>query len=295
MYTRERLVSLSRPVLVLGMDGWIDAGYGAAGAVAALLGSLGAEPVVTFDSDQLIDYRSRRPVLKVDEGVSTGLTWKDILLRAGADSGGNDVLVLTGPEPDMRWRAFTRSVVDLVRDEGVRMAVSLGAFPAPVPHTRPVHLVATASNAELAAKVGHLPGAVEVPAGIHAVLEAALDEVGIPSVGVWARVPHYLAAMPYPAASAALIEALGPIAGLTLDSTELRAAAEVTRARVDRLITQSDEHVAMVANLEKQVDAEAAGQTLDGLDHLPTGDEIAAELERFLRGEGGSPGQGGER
>ena len=292
MFTRERIVSLSRPVLVLGMEGWVDAGYGASSAVAALLGSLRSDPVVSFDGDQLIDYRSRRPTLRVDDGVTAGLTWNDIALRAGSDASGNDVLLLTGPEPDMRWRAFTRAVVELVRDYGVRLAVSLGAFPAPVPHTRPVRLAATASTQELAAKVGYLPGVIELPAGIHAVLQAALDEAGIPSVGLWARVPHYVAAMPYPAAAAALVEGLASVADLTLDSGELRAAAEVTRTRIDHLIEQSSDHKRMVTNLETQADAEEAGHDLEGLGNLPTGDEIAAELERFLRGEGGSPGQG---
>lgn len=296
MFTRERLVSLTSPVLILGMDGWVDAGYGGSGAVAALLGALRTEPIVTFDGDELIDYRSRRPTLRIDNGVSTGLTWNDIVLRAGADSNGNDVLLLTGPEPDMKWRAFTRSIVDLAREHRVRLTVSLGAFPAPVPHTRGVRLASTASSAELAARIGYVPGVIDVPGGIHSVLEAALDESGVPSVGLWARVPHYVAAMPYPAASAALIEGLASLAGLALDSSELRAAAEVTRTRIDHLIAQSDEHVSMVANLESQADAEQSTAGFAGLGDLPSGDELAAELERFLRGErgGGSaePGSG---
>jgi predicted ATP-grasp superfamily ATP-dependent carboligase len=194
--------------------------------------------------------------------------------------------MLVGPEPDMRWRSFTRSVVELTTAMGVRLVVGLGAFPAPVPHTRPTRLASTATTPELAAQVGFVPGTIDVPAGIHAALERGFADAGIPAIGLWARVPHYAAAMPYPAASAALIDGLMSVADLTLHAGDLHTAAAITTQRIDELIANSEEHTAMVNQLEAQIDA-AEDMPAPGLDlgNLPSGDEIAAELERFLRGE----------
>jgi hypothetical protein len=166
---------------------------------------------------------------------------------------------------------------------GVRMVAGLGAFPAPVPHTRPIRLAATASSSDLAVQVGFVSGTIDVPAGIQAVLEQAHAEAGIPSVGLWARVPHYAAAMPYPAASAALVDALAVVSGLSFSSTELAAAGAVTNQRVDQLIANSDEHRQMVRQLEEQIDV---AEPQPDLSALPSGDELAAELERFLRDQG---------
>lgn len=286
MYERVANVEVDSPVLVMGMEGWIDAGLGGGAAMATLVDQVPNQVVARFDTDLLLDQRARRPVLRITEGVTSPLTWPEIELRAGEDRSGKSVLLLVGPEPDMRWRSFTSAVVGLATEMGVRLAVGLGAFPAPVPHTRPTRLASTATTQELAAKVGFVPGTIDVPAGIHAALERGFADVGIPAVGLWARVPHYAAAMPYPAASAALIEGLMSVADLTLHAGDLHSAAAVTTQRIDELIANSEEHTAMVNQLEAQIDAsegaEAAGFDLG---NLPSGEEIAAELERFLRGE----------
>jgi len=287
LYSRILERTYTEPVLVLCLEGWIDAGLGAGGALGAILGSRGTEQVAVWDADELVDHRARRPVLHLADGVATGLTWPEIQLRAGVDDLGRDLLVLMGPEPDMRWHAFSASVVELARQLGVRLAVGLGAFPAPVPHTRPLHLVATAPTPELAVEIGVVPGAIDVPAGIQAVLEADLNAAGIPAVGLWARVPHYVVSMAYPAASAALVDGLASFAGLRLPSQDLHESAARTAVRIDELIANSEEHRAMVAQLEAQADREAAiTQTSLGPGPLPSGDELAAELERFLRGDG---------
>ncbi len=283
MYERRSSRQPDRPVLVISMEGWVDAGLGASSATAALLGSIPTEELATFDGDDLIDQRARRPVLQIVDGVNTGLNWPEIRLLVGEDRNGNDMVFLVGPEPDLHWRPFVASVVALAQELGVRLAVGLGAFPAAAPHTRPIRLAATATNSELASRVGVVPGTLEVPAGIEAAMEEAFAATEIPAVGLWARVPHYVSAMPYPAASAALIDGLASVADLTLDSAGLHAAADVTRSRVDELIGQSGEHKAMVSQLEDNIDA-AEGTPLD-LGPLPSGDEIAAELERYLRGE----------
>jgi proteasome assembly chaperone (PAC2) family protein len=238
--------------------------------------------VATFDGDELIDHRARRPILHIANGVHEGLRWPEIKLQGGASRTGRGVLVLTGPEPDMRWHQFCAEVVALAARLGVTELFCLGAFPAPVPHTRPVRLTATASSAELAAEVGFIPVTIDVPAGAQAALEHAFGQAKVPAVGLWARVPHYASAMPYPAAAAALIDELGRMARIEVSSEVLAAAGKATRAQIDALVAGSDEHSAMVRQLERQHDAEEPEVELGP---LPSGDEIAAELERFLRGQ----------
>jgi proteasome assembly chaperone (PAC2) family protein len=284
LYQRVLLTQPDRPVLIVAMEGWIDAGAGAATALAHLLATVPTEVLATFDGDELVDYRSRRPVLRISDGVDVGLTWREPEMRLGHDEAGNDLLLLVGPEPDTRWHAFTAAVVELARELEVRMVVGLGAFPAPVPHTRPVKLAATATDSGLAAQVGFVGGTIDVPAGVQAALELAFGEAGIPAVGLWARVPHYVSAMAYPPAAAALVEGLASVAQLGLDAAPLHATADATRQQVDELIAKSAEHLAMVRQLEATLD-QAEGNPLD-LGQMPSGDEIAAELERFLRGEG---------
>jgi hypothetical protein len=286
LYELHDAPELSDPVLILAMEGWVDAGFGAATAVSALLGGMETEVLATFDDDGLLDHRARRPIAHLRDGVNTGLTWPGIQLRLGRPGGGRHVLVLSGPEPDLRWREFVAGIVALAGRLGVTLVVGLGAFPAPVPHTRPVRLVATATSRELAARVGFIPGGIDVPAGIHAALERGFADAGVPCVGIWARVPHYVAAMPYPAASAAVLDKLAQLAGIPVDTDALHRAAEVTRRRVDELIANSEEHGEMVRQLEGQHDEEM-GPTGLGSGPLPSGDELAAELERFLRNDEG--------
>jgi predicted ATP-grasp superfamily ATP-dependent carboligase len=190
-----------------------------------------------------------------------------------------------GPEPDFHWREFVEAVVRLARGYGIRMVVGLGAFPAPAPHTRPVKLAATAppDSAELVARVGVVQGELEVPAGVLSALELGFGDAGIAAISLWARVPHYVSAMPFPEASAALVDGLAAISDLALDSSVLRGAADSSRRQVDELIAGNLEHLAMVRKLEVNMDA-SEGNPL-GVNEVPSGEEIAAELEQFLRGE----------
>jgi len=285
LYVRHGDRQLDDPVLVLGMDGWIDAGLGAGSAMAHLLASMETETVATFDGDAFIDYRARRPMVRITDGITDTLTWPEIRLMAGTDRDGHDVLTLVGPEPDMRWKDFVDAVVELAGRLGVRLSTALGAFPLSVPHTRPVRLAATATSRALADSVGTVPGTIEVPAGIHTAIQEGFGRSGIPAVSLWARVPIYAANFPYPAASAALLEGLATVAGLSFDVDDLHAAAAVASSRIDEMIAASDEHSQMVHQLEAAADAEAAEPPAIDFTNLPSGDEIAAELERFLRGE----------
>jgi predicted ATP-grasp superfamily ATP-dependent carboligase len=277
--------TLERPLLVVTLEGWVDAGLAAATATASLLTAMPHRLVATFDDDELIDFRARRPTLRIVNGVNTELRWATIRLLAATDRTGRSVLILTGPEPDMRWHQFVSEVVQLASRLQVELVVGLGAFPAPVPHTRPVRLVGTSPEAELATQVGFLPASIDVPAGVQGVLEFAFGEARIPAVGLWARVPHYAAAMPYPAASAALLDGLARIGKIEIDTSTLHAAAAATHGQIEQLIAASDEHAALVRQLEQQQDREE-GMAATSFGDLPSGDELAAELERFLRGQG---------
>jgi hypothetical protein len=277
---------LHRPVLVVALEGWVDAGLGASAAVAELLGAGPTTLVATFDTELLVDQRARRPIARLEDGVTTDLTWPSIQIVAGKDRIGADMLYLTGPEPDFRWPTFIEAVVSLARRLGVRIVVGLGAFPAPTPHTRPVRLASTVppQSADLVGRVGTVRGTLEVPAGVQAALEVSAGLANIPTIGLWARVPHYVSAMPYPEASAALIEGLSAVTGTVLDSSLLRAAGEASRHQVDELIGANPDHLEMVRRLEEALDSEE-GNPMGFDTHVPSGDEIAAELERFLRGE----------
>jgi len=275
---------LVEPVLVIAMEGWIDAGLAAGAAMSTLLDTMHTEILATFDTEFFIDQRARRPIARIVDGVTTELTWPEIQLRYGVDGDGAQVLFLIGPEPDFHWSDFIDLVTDVAARFDVRLAVGLGAFPAPTPHTRPVRVIGTASaaSAHLLSVVGTVEGEIEVPAGISAALELGFAEASIDMVTLWARVPHYVASMPYPQASAALLDGLAKIAGLTIDAGSLRESADQARQRVDDLVTNNPEHASMVQNLELSAD-ETEGTSLG--DALPSGDELAAELERFLRGE----------
>lgn len=275
---------LNEPVLVIALEGWIDAGLGASNAIGALLDTIETEVLATFDTEYFIDQRARRPLARIVDGVTTELTWPEIQLRYGRDGDGADIIFLVGPEPDFHWSDFVDVVTDAAGRFDVRLAVGLGAFPAPTPHTRPVRVIGTApaTSAHLLAVVGSVKGELEVPAGISSALELGFAEVDMEIVTLWARVPHYVASMPYPQASAALIDGLARIGGLTLDASQLRSSAEEARQRVDDLVTNNPEHSSMVEQLEEAAD-ESEGTSLG--EELPSPDELAAELERFLRGE----------
>jgi hypothetical protein len=167
------------------------------------------------------------------------------------------------------------------------MMVGLGAYPFATPHSRPTRVSITAATPELAASLPYLKNSVDVPAGIEAALEKRFARLGVPALGLWAQVPHYVSNFPYPAASVALLGALSDVAGVTTDAVAMRNEAVAHRQRLDELVANSEEHVAMVRQLEQAFDAEAADESgTMGLGTLPTGDELAAELERFLRDQG---------
>lgn len=284
----ESLPSLHEPVLVTMLTGWIDASGAAANALAAIEAQCAVRTLATFDGDLYIDYRARRPTMELREGVNERVVWPEIELHVARTTSGRDLLTLSGPEPDSAWRHFARDVGALAATLGVRQAVFLGAYPFATPHTRPARLSCSSPSAELVASASFLKNSVDVPAGMGAVLEHALHERSIDAIGLWAQVPHYLGTMTYPAASIALLDGMRQLTGVDLDTSALQGESTVQRERVDQLVAANTEHQVMIRQLETlydeslATDSGSATMPLDGVD-MPTGDELAAELERFLR------------
>lgn len=291
MLTLNQVPNLHEPTLVVALDGWIDAGYASPMAVNTLIDGTDAEPIGEFDTDILLDYRARRPSIVIDEGLITEIRWADLKLMAapsGAGVGG-DVLFLVGAEPDRCWRAFVEQVVDLVDMLGISRVIGLASYPAPVPHTRPTRLALTTTSPRLAdSMTGYVRGSLEVPGGLFAAIDDSVNKAGVDAFCLWAQVPHYAANLPYPAGALALIEGLNAATGLSFRSGSLGMDAMTDRSRLDNLVSANPEHSALVSQLEQFVDSDAAGTGPEPeLGSLPSGDDIAEELQRFLRSTDG--------
>ena len=268
---------LIAPTFVGAFDGWVDAGTAATTAMATLVEN--APVVVTFEADQLFDYRARRPTLKIVDGRLDELDWPELTVRR-VRAGDHDVVILAGPEPDDRWQGFSAAVVEIARRLNVVGWVSLGSIPAAVPHTRDVPILGTTSApGQLRGDVQPGPsGTLQVPGAVVSVLEMAMVEAGIPAVGYFAQVPHYVSG-PYPAASVALLRALGRHLGEDLPIGDLENEANELRTRLNAATSMEENTRSYVERLEAMVDEE----------RLPSGDDLISEIERFLR-EGGTEG-----
>jgi proteasome assembly chaperone (PAC2) family protein len=277
LYSKVDQPDLHAPVLLMVLKGWIDAGLGADGAADVLIDKLERHTIARFDADALLDWRARRPMMRLEDGLNTQLSWDETELSWTRDDAGNDVLLLLGNEPDHAWLAFSDQVVDLALELGTRLVVGFGAYPAPSPHTRPPLIAASASDTSLTE--GLLRSTVDVPTGVQGMIERKAALRGLPAIGLWAQVPHYVAAMPYPAASLALLQTASTIAGLDLPTADLATRVEANRARLDELIAANPEHLAMVTQLETQADQNEASAQLS----TTSGDDLVAELEKYLR------------
>ncbi|NIR36726.1 MAG: PAC2 family protein [Actinobacteria bacterium] len=281
LYTVVRTVDLLDPVLVVHFDGWIDAGQSAAAAAQHLIRTTGAEPLVRFDTEWLVDHRARRPTMHIVDGVNAGIDWPTIEMTAGRDLDDRDVIILSGAEPDHNWRSFIEAVEGLVEQFGVRRMVGLGAYPAAVPHTRPARLTITSPTVDLA-RSNEPRATLDVPAGVAATVEAALDAAGVEAFTMWAQVPHYIPAAAYPPATLALVEGLAENAGVRVDPGPLSEMSLTARNRLDRLIADEESHKEMLTELERRHD-----ETTPSDETLPTSDELAAQIEQFLRTQDG--------
>jgi proteasome assembly chaperone (PAC2) family protein len=270
---------LVAPTMIAAFDGWVDAGSAATTAAAQI--AEGGELVATFEGDLLFDYRARRPTLEIRDGRMASLNWRELTIRR-SKIGERDLLVLTGVEPDFRWREFCDAVLDIASRLGVADWLSLGAIPAAVPHTRAVPIIGTESESGLLrGNVRPGPeGLLRVPAAVLSVLEMMMARAGTPAVGYFAQVPHYVSG-PYPVAAVALLRAVERHVGVTIPAGTLEDEARQMGIHLDSLAKGDETTRAYVERLESMVDEE----------RLPAGDELISEIERFLRETGGGGSQ----
>ena len=276
----DDLPELHAPVLIAALDGWVDA----AGAASSAAEAIAAEGAVIgrFDGDALFDYRSRRPVLDVVDGVLSELVWPELTVRH-VRIGARDLLLLTGAEPDARWQALGVEIVDLCRRLEVSEWISLGAVPAAVPHTRRVPVMATASRDGLLRdgdKRGP-SGVLRVPAAAISTIEMAIVAAGFGAVGFFAQVPPY-AGSGYSSATVALLGRVSRHLAIEIPVAALEAQARREVAAYDAAAANDPETREMIGRLEALAD-DAANEE----ERLPTGDELAAEIQRFLRDQPG--------
>jgi len=282
----DDLPALDSPVLIQALTGFVDAGSAIQLSREQLLEQLEGEVLATFDLDQLLDYRSRRPPMIFVEDHWESYEQPSLALHLLRDQLGTPFLLLAGPEPDLQWERFITAVSGLIERFGVRLTVGLNAIPMAVPHTRPVSVTAHATDQRLLGDRESWLQRVQVPASVGNLLEFRLGQDGHDAMGYAAHVPHYLAQTTYPAAAELLLDSVSASTGLALPTGELRDAAEMVREEVDKQVAEDEQATRLVASLEQQYDAFLRGRQgnllADATGPLPTAEELGAELERFL-------------
>jgi proteasome assembly chaperone (PAC2) family protein len=275
--------ALQRPVMVAAFEGWNDAADAASGALAWLRGRWRAKRMATIDPEEFFDFQVSRPQVSLVDGVTRQITWPaNDVFSAHIEEVGRDVVLLSGVEPNLRWKTFCDTVLGVARETGCEMVVTLGALLADVPHTRPIRLTGTAADPELIERLGLSHSRYEGPTGIVGVLHDACRSAGFPSVSLWAPVPHYVASPPNPKATQALIERLADLIGVPVGVGDLVEAGTAWEERVNELVASDPDVSSYVRQLEERDDDQ-----IDERD-LPTGETLAAELERFLRDQRGT-------
>jgi predicted ATP-grasp superfamily ATP-dependent carboligase len=284
---------LRRPVLIAAFRGWNDGGQGATLGGGYLAKQWGAESFAEIDSENFYDFQAVRPTVSLEDGLTRKLEWpSNTFLHAPIPGLERDAVILLGVEPNLRWKTYSALVVELVQELRVELVVTFGSLLADVPHTRPAPVSAAASEPSLVEELGVEPSRYEGPTGILGVLLDACRHAGLPSVSLWAAVPHYVSLAPSPRAALALCRRLGELVGIEIDVAELEQAAEEYTEQVTEAVASDAETAAYVEELERRVDL------MEAAEELPSGESLAAELTRFLRereqnGEDGGESAGG--
>jgi proteasome assembly chaperone (PAC2) family protein len=280
---------LRQPVLVAAFEGWNDAGNAASEAVAYLTRAWGSSPFATFDSEELFDFTSARPHVRLESGETRRLEWPEVKLSHTAVPGADrDVVFMSGPEPQLRWRSFAHALSELAAALQLEMAVLLGALLADVPHTRPVRISGGAATPELAALAGVEPSYYEGPTGIVGVMADTLGRSGIPTASLWASVPHYVSQSSSPKAALALVERTARILGTSVDVAELELGAASYERQISDLVASDEDASAYVTRLEEQDEESGQLEVEVSPEEGPrlspaSGERLAAEVERYLR------------
>ncbi|HEX5245887.1 MAG TPA: PAC2 family protein [Gaiellaceae bacterium] len=270
--------SLKRPVLIAAFRGWNDGGQGASLGAAYLAKQWGAARFAEIEPESFFDFQAVRPHVSLVDGETRRVDWPDNgFFHASIPGADRDAVLMLGIEPNLRWRTFSGLVLELARELGVGMVVTFGSLLADVPHTRPAPVTAAATDSELVAELGLEASRYEGPTGIVGIVHDGCREAGIPSVSLWAAVPHYVSLAPSPRAALSLVRRFGELMHIDVDLSELEQAAEEYAEQVSEAVSTDAETQAYVEELEQRIDALAP----EG--DLPSGESLAAELSRFLR------------
>ncbi len=275
-------LDLNDPILVAAFRGWNDAGDAATFAAAHLARVWSAEPVASIDPEEFYDFQAVRPQVELVDGVTRTIRWPDNdFLAARLRGSPHDVLLLVGTEPNVRWKTFAGLITGMARRHGVGLVITLGALLADVPHSRPTPITGTAADAELIERLGLQRSRYEGPTGIVGVLHEALGNAGISSASLWAAVPHYLGVTPNPKAALALVDRAVELIGAGAEIDDLQRATASYEERVSEMVASDEDVQAYVQLLESRAD-EREAQPISA-EELPSGEALAAELEKFLR------------
>ncbi len=271
--------------MVCAFQGWNDAGDAASTAVGFMSTALGARRFAQVDTEEFYDFQANRPRIKLGEEGAREIEWPGVeIFEATIPRAPRDLVFVQGIEPSLRWRSFSSLIVELAEALGVQMVITLGALLADVPHTRPVAITGLASDPALLERMGASgPGTYEGPTGIVGVLHATASDAGMPSMSLWASIPHYVAAAPSPKAALALVRRLESLVGVSVDASELEEAATTYERQVGLAVSSDPDVQAFVERLER--DAENEEESLEP-DDLPSGELLASEFQRFLRQRG---------
>jgi len=277
--------------LLVHLEGFMDAGAAGRLLTEHLLDAFEHTTVARFDTDRLLDYRSRRPLMTFDEGKWESYDAPELAVFKLADAAGKPFLLLTGPEPDHEWEAFVAATSSLAERLGAGPMITYFGVPMGIPHTRPLGVITHATRPGLVTSKVPLPSKLQVPASASSLMEFRFGEAGKDAIGLVVQVPHYLSQAAYPTAALTLIDALTEVTGLDLPALELREAADRTNELIDRQVAESSEVAELVQGLEAQYDAALTrdGENLlaEG-EEMPTAEELAAQFEQFLAEQGGS-------
>jgi len=270
--------ALHRPVLLAAFRGWNDGGQGATLGGGYLAKQWEAEEFAEIDPESFYDFQAVRPQVSLEDGLTRKLEWpSNTFLHAPIPGLDRDIVILLGVEPNLRWKTYSRLVVELAQELGIELVVTLGSLLADVPHTRPAPVSAAASDPALVAELGVEPSRYEGPTGIVGVLLDGCRQAGLSSVSLWAAVPHYVSLAPSPRAALALCRRFGELIGADIDLDELEQASEEYSAQVSEAVASDAETATYVEELERRVDL------MEAAEELPSGESLAAELTRFLR------------
>jgi hypothetical protein len=268
---------LRRPIMVIGLEGLFDAAEAATSAVRRLTRRHDATPIADIDAELFFDFTQRRPTVHFDQEQRRVLVWPaNTIMAAARPDADHDLVMLAGVEPHLRWRTFSDRVAEIVRTTGTEMVVTLGAMAGLAPHTRPLGVVASSTDRQLAARLGLGTPSYQGPTGVVGVLHDRLGRDGVPVVSLRVSVPHYVPGPPNPEAARSLLARLDLVTGIDGGHDEMLQMARDWRARVDAAVDDDQDMSEYVRHLESQIDDE-----VDEL--LPSGDDLAAQLEAFLR------------